>query len=130
MGSVEDLKDCHEDSQGISNGQLGVDQRSLRGLEDYHEGSESIEDCQEGSGSVLSFLEGRDEKLRLSESLLDSRESSIQQRLLMKMGSVDLIICQGSSSESIPYGQMGRDDLRSQNQPGELTEHISSQEDQ
>jgi hypothetical protein len=130
LGSVEDLKDCREDSQGISNGQLGVDQRSLRGLEDCQEGSESIEDCQEGSGSVLSCLEGRDEKLRLSESLLDSRESSIQQRLLMKMGSVDLIICQGSSSESIPYGQMGRDDLRSQTQPGELTEHISSQEDQ
>jgi hypothetical protein len=75
-------------------------------------------------------LEGRDEKLRLSESLLDSRESSIQKRLLMKMGLVDLIICQGSSSESIPYGQMGRDDLKIQTQPGELTEHISSQEDQ
>jgi hypothetical protein len=29
LGSVEDLKDCREDSQGISNGQLGVDQRSL-----------------------------------------------------------------------------------------------------
>jgi hypothetical protein len=39
----------------------------------------------------------------------------------MKMGSVDLIICQGSSSGSIPYGQMGRDDLRSQIQPGKLT---------
>jgi hypothetical protein len=120
LGSVEDLKDCREDSQGISHCQLGNDQRSLRGLED----------CQEGSESVLNCLEGRDEKLRLSESLLDSRESSIQQRLLMKMGSVDLIICQGSSSGSIPYGQMGRDDLRSQTQPGELTEHISSQEDQ
>jgi hypothetical protein len=83
LGSVEDLKDYCEDSQGISNGQLGVDQRSLRGLED----------CQEGSESVLSCLEGRDENLRLSESLLDSRESSIQQRLLMKMGSVDLLIC-------------------------------------
>jgi hypothetical protein len=48
----------------------------------------------------------------------------------MKMGSVDLMICQGSSSGSIPYGQMGRDDLRNQVQPGEITEHISSQENQ
>jgi hypothetical protein len=136
LGSVEDLKDCREDSQGISNGQLGVDQRSLRGLEDCHEGSESIEDCQEGSGSVLSCLEGRDEKLRLSESLLDSRESSIQQRLLMKMGSVDLIICQGSGG-SIPYCQVGRDEqIRpsvglsnsevSWNQLRELTEQVGS----
>jgi hypothetical protein len=27
----EDLKDCHEDSEGISHCQLGNDQRSLRG---------------------------------------------------------------------------------------------------
>jgi hypothetical protein len=38
----------------------------------------------------------------LSESLLDSRESSIQQRLLMKMGSMDLKICQEDSG-SIPH---------------------------
>jgi hypothetical protein len=147
LGSVEDLKDCREGSQGNSNFQLGrgTELGSVEDLKDCREesqetlhcqlgderrSSEGLEDCQEGSGSILSCLEGRDEKLRLSESLLDSRESSSQQRLLMKMGSVDLIICQGSSSGSIPYGQMGRDDLRSQTQPGELTEHISSQEDQ
>jgi hypothetical protein len=172
LGSVEDLKDYREDSQGISNCQLDNDERPRRDLIDCQEGSglflycemgkgtkmrsaedlkdcrgdsqktlhcqlgderrsgEDLEDCQEGSGSVLSCLEGRDEKSRLSESLLDSRESSIQQRLLMKMGSVDLIICRGSSNGSIPHGQMGGDDLRSQIQPGKLTEHISSQEDQ
>jgi hypothetical protein len=48
LGSIEDLKNCREDSQGISNGQLRVDQRSLRGLGDCQEGSERIEDCQEG----------------------------------------------------------------------------------
>jgi hypothetical protein len=130
LGSIEDLKDCREDSQGISNGQLGMDQRSRRGLEDCQEGSESIEDCQEGSGSVLSCLVGKDEKLRLPESLMDSGKSSIQQGLLMKMGLVDLMVCKESRSGSIPYGQMGRDDLRNKIQPGELTEHISSQEDQ
>jgi hypothetical protein len=98
----EDLKDCHQPGNFAL--PAGHERRS----------GEDLKDCQEGSGSVLSCLEGRDEKLRLSESLLDSRESSIQQRLLMKMGSVDLIICQGSSSGSIPYCQMGRDDLRSQ----------------
>jgi hypothetical protein len=147
LRSVEDLTDCHGDSQGISNCQLGrgTEMRSAEDLKDCREDSqetlhcqlgderrsgEDLKDCQEGSGSILSCLEGRDEKLRLSESLLDSRESSSQQRLLMKMGSVDLIICQGSSNGSIPHGQMGRDDLRSQIQPGKLTEHISSQEDQ
>ena len=35
---------------------------------------------------------GRDDHLRLSESLMDSKESSIQQGLLMKMGSVDIIV--------------------------------------
>jgi hypothetical protein len=99
MRSAEDLM-SQEDNEETLHCQLGDERRSVKDLED----------CQEGSGSVLSCLEGRDEKLRLSESLLDSRESSIQQRLLMKMGSVDLMICQGSSSGSIPYGQMGRDD--------------------
>jgi hypothetical protein len=89
--------------------QLGNERRSDEDLEDCQEGSESIEDCQEGSGSMLNCQVGRDEKLRLSESLMDSMESSIQQELLMKMGSVDLIICQGSSG-SIPYCQVGRDE--------------------
>jgi hypothetical protein len=201
LGSVEDLKDCREDSQGISNGQLGVDQRSLRGLEDCQEGSESIEDCQEGreeipvcregnklgsvedlkdcregsqgisncqlgkeaemgsaenlvdcqedneetlhcqlgnerrsgedlkdcqegSGGVLNCQGSRDEKLRLSESPLDSRESSIQQGLLIKMGSVDLMICQGSRSDNIPYCQVGRDGQMNLDQPEELTEQM------
>jgi hypothetical protein len=52
---------------------------------------------------------GRDENLRLSEGLMDLEMSSIQQGLLMKMGSVDLIICQ-ESSEQIPYFQVGRDE--------------------
>jgi hypothetical protein len=69
MRSAEDLKDCREDSQKTLHCQLGNERRS----------GEDLEDCQEGSGSVLNCQEGRDEKLRLSESLLDSRESSIQQ---------------------------------------------------
>jgi hypothetical protein len=67
---------------------------------------------------VLNCQVGRDEKLRLSEGLMDSMESSIQQGLLMKMGSVDLIICQGSSSISIPYFQVGRDGQMDLGQPG------------
>jgi hypothetical protein len=62
--------------------------------------------------------------------------SSIQQGLLMKMGSVDLIFCQ-ESSESIPYCQVGRDEQMrlsvglmnskvSWNHPEELTEQVSS----
>jgi hypothetical protein len=39
----------------------------------------------------------------------------------MKMGSVDLIVCQVSSG-SIPYCQVGRDEQMNLNQPGELTE--------
>jgi hypothetical protein len=72
LRSVEDLTDCHEDSQGISHCQLGNDQRSLRDLEDCQEGSGSIEDCQEGSGSILNCQVGRDENLRPSEGLMDS----------------------------------------------------------
>jgi hypothetical protein len=44
----------------------------------------------------------------LSESLMDSEVSSIHPEVLIKMGSVDLIICQGSSRK-IPYFQVGRD---------------------
>jgi hypothetical protein len=64
--------------------------------------AEDLEDCQEGSGSISDCQVGRDENSRLSESLMDSEVSSIQQGLLMKMGSVDLIIYQ-ESSEQIPY---------------------------
>jgi hypothetical protein len=57
----------------------------------------------------------------------------------MKMGLVDIIVCQ-ESSESIPYFQVGRDEQMrlsvglinskvSWNQPGELTEHVSSKID-
>jgi hypothetical protein len=52
---------------------------------------------------------GRDEHLILSEGLMDSEVSSIQQRVLMNMGSVDLIIYQ-KGSEQIPYCQLGRDE--------------------
>jgi hypothetical protein len=138
LRSVEGLKDCRENSQGISNCQLGKEtkMRSAEDLMDCQEDNEEtlhcqlgnerrsdedLEDCQEGSGSVLNCLEGRDEKLRLYESLMDSMENSIQQRVLMKMGSVDLIICQGSG-RSIPYFQVDRDELVNQIQPEELTE--------
>jgi hypothetical protein len=40
---------------------------------------------------------------------MDSEESSIQQGVLMKMGSVDLIVYQEGSG-SIPYCQVGRDE--------------------
>jgi hypothetical protein len=84
-GSIED---CQEGSGSI---------------EDCQEGSGSIKDCQEGSGSILNCQVGRDEDLGPSGGL---KESSIQQGVLMKMGSVDLIVCQGSS----PSGKI---DLRS-----------------
>jgi hypothetical protein len=120
LRSVEDLKDCREDSQGISNCQLGNDKRSLRDLED----------CQEGSGSILNCQVGRYEDSRPSEGLMDSMESSIQQELLMKMGSVDLMVFQGSSSRNIPYFQVGRDEQRNLGQPEVLTEQMRSQRDQ
>jgi hypothetical protein len=88
-----------------------------------------LEDCQEGSEDISYCQVGRDEHLRLSESLMDSEESSIQHWVLMKMGSVDLIICQEGSG-SIPYCQMGRDELISRIQPEELTEKESSESDQ
>jgi hypothetical protein len=130
LRSTENLKDWHEDSQETLHCQLGNERRSDEDLEDCQEGSESIEDCQEGSGSMLNCRVGRGEKLRLSESLMDSMESSIQQELLMKMGSVDLMVCQGSNSRNIPYFQVGRDEQRNLDQPEELTEQMSSQRDQ
>jgi hypothetical protein len=87
LRSLQDLTDCHEDSQGISHCQLGDEMRSLWDLED----------CQEGSGSISNCQVGRDEHSRLSESLMDLEVSSIQQGVMMKMGSVDLIICQEGS---------------------------------
>jgi hypothetical protein len=47
--------------------------------------------------------------------------SSIQQGVLMKMGSVDLIVCQ-EGSRDIPYCQVGRDEQVSLDQPRKLTE--------
>jgi hypothetical protein len=107
LRSAEDLTGCQEDNEGISHCQLGNDQRSLWDLEGCQEGSGSIEDCQVGSGSVLNCQVGRDEHLRLYESLMDSEESSIQQGVLMKMGSVDLIVCQGEHQKHpiLPGGQ-------------------------
>jgi hypothetical protein len=57
---------------------------------------------------MLNCQVGRDEKLRPSEGLMDSREFN-SAGVLMKMGSVDLMVCQGSSG-SIPYCQVGRDE--------------------
>jgi hypothetical protein len=96
----------------------------LRDLEDCQEGSRSIEDCQEGSGSVLNCQVGRNEHLRLSEGLMDLDKISIQQGVLMKMVSVDLMVCQGSISGSIPYCQVGRDGQMNLDQPEELTEKL------
>jgi hypothetical protein len=95
-GSTKDLMDCQEDSGEISICQEGNEKRSLWDLKDCREGIRSIEDCQEGSGSVLNCQEGRDENLGPSE---DPIKSSIQQGVLMKMGSVDLIVCQGSNEK-------------------------------
>jgi hypothetical protein len=44
----------------------------------------------------------------------------------MKMGSVDLIICQ-EGSEQIPYCQVGRDERMSWNHPEKMTEKMSSE---
>jgi hypothetical protein len=77
--------------------------------------------CQEGSESVSNYQVGRNENLRLSEGLMDSEKSSVQQGVLMKMGSVDLIVYQ-VSSRSIPYCQVGRDEHMNLNHPEELTE--------
>ena len=99
MRSLRDLRDCQEDSEGISHCQLGNEMRSLWDLKDCQEGSEGFLDCQVG----------RDENSRLSESLMDSEVSSIQQGLLMKMVLVDLIVYQESNG-SIPYCQVGRDE--------------------
>jgi hypothetical protein len=54
---------------------------------------------------------------------MDSEVSSIQQGVLMKMGSVDIIVCQ-ESIESIPYFHVGRDEKVSWNEPEELTEQM------
>ena len=102
MRLVEDLTDCHGDSQGISHCQWGNERRAYEDLEDCQEGSGSIKDYQEDSRSVSNCQVGRNENLRLSEGLVDSEKSLVQQGVLMKMGSVDLIVCQVSSG-SIPY---------------------------
>jgi hypothetical protein len=52
---------------------------------------------------------GKGTEMGLSESLMDSEVSSIQPTMLIKMGSIDLIVCQGSNME-IPYFQVGRDE--------------------
>jgi hypothetical protein len=60
--SLRDLRDCQEDNQGISHCQQGNEMRSLQDLEDYQEGSISIPYCRVG----------RDEKMRLSEGLMNA----------------------------------------------------------
>jgi hypothetical protein len=120
LRSVEDLKECQVDNEGISHYHLGNERRSDEDLEDFQEGSGSLEDCQ---GGILHYQVGRDEHLRLSESLMDSEENLIQQGVLMNMGSVDLIICQGSSG-SVSYCQVGRDEQVNLDQPEKLTEQM------
>jgi hypothetical protein len=55
----------------------------------------------------LNYQVGRDEHARLSESLMDSLKSSIRQGVLMKMGSVDLMVCQRKQRKHpiLPSGQ-------------------------
>jgi hypothetical protein len=76
-----------------------------------------------GSGIVLNYQVGSDENLRLFEGLVDSTKSSIQQGLLIEMGSVDLMVCQGSSRD-IPYFQVGRDEQMNLDHPEEMTEQM------
>jgi hypothetical protein len=52
-----------------------------------------------GREEIPYFQVGKGEKMRLSESLMNSRMSSGQQGVLMKMGSIDLIKCQVGRSE-------------------------------
>jgi hypothetical protein len=129
LESADDLKHCQEGREEIPNCQEGNELRSLRDLED----------CQEGSVSIKDYQVGRDENQRLFESLMDSKESSIQQGVMMNMGSVDLIVYQ-EGSRSIPYFQVGRDEQMrlfvglinskvSWNQPGEMTEQVNSKID-
>jgi hypothetical protein len=93
MRSLRDLIDCQEGSERFPVFQVGK--------ETEMELVDST-NCQEGSGSISDCQVGRDENLRPSEGLIDLEASLIQQEVLMKMGSVDLIVCQGSS-ENIPY---------------------------
>jgi hypothetical protein len=69
MRSIEDLIDCQEGSSGISYFQGGNKMRSIEDLIDCQEGRREIPDCQVGKG----------EERRLSESLMNSAESSYQQ---------------------------------------------------
>jgi hypothetical protein len=89
-------------------------------------------DCQEGNREFSIFQVGMRTEMGLSESLMDSEVSSIQPEVLMKMGSVDLIVFQ-KGNEEIPVFQVGRDEQMglskdlinsevSLNQPKELTE--------
>jgi hypothetical protein len=48
----------------------------------------------------------------------------------MKIGSVDLMVYQGSSIGNIPYFQVGRDGQMNLDQPEEMTEQMSSQGNQ
>jgi hypothetical protein len=88
LGSAEDLKDCQEDSQEIPNCQEGKELRSLWDLTDCHEDSWEIShfqegndmrslrdlmDCQEGSRKIPIYQEGMGTKMRLSESLMESK---------------------------------------------------------
>jgi hypothetical protein len=71
---LRDLIDCHEESQGISQCQVGNGSIFLWDLIDYLEGSRKIPYCQVG----------RDEQMRLSESLINSEVSLDQQMQLIE----------------------------------------------
>jgi hypothetical protein len=75
MRSAEDLMGCQEDNEETLHCQLGNERRSDEDLEDCQEGRGNIEDCQEGRGSVLNCQVGRDEQLRPSVGLNNSEMS-------------------------------------------------------
>ena len=91
MRSLQDLTNCHEDSQGISHCQVGNGSRSLQDLIDCQEGSRKIPICQVG----------RDEQMRLSEGLIKSEVSLNQpeelieeedQRSLLMIGGIQVFL--------------------------------------
>jgi hypothetical protein len=102
MGSIEDLKNCQEGREEISDCQVGKELRSTENLIDYHEDSQGISQCQVGNGS------------RSLQDLMDYQEGSgelsiCQVGMITEMGSVDSIDCQ-EGSRKIPYCQVGRDE--------------------
>jgi hypothetical protein len=95
MGSI-DLINCQVGRSGLSSGQVGNGKRSVEGVA-YCQGSSAessdcqvgnemgpfgLIDCQVGSKKFLNFQVGKGKEMRLSESLMNSKESSDQQGVL------------------------------------------------